>query len=566
MWDYQPMVKVGWDCFYSGCLVFFHLLMFLWPFKVGDHISGGDIFAHVKENRLHIGFTPPSFSSWQTELHISWSFSMITTRVTFPPKEKGTVTFIAEAGNYCLKVCCPIAYLLLFFVWSFRLFGSWYYLDTNLQDIVLETEFDGKKSQHTLYHTWPVRVPRPVVSRILSNSMARQALQSRLTNSVLTTPFLLVNEFWIVSSPPSKEVPQLFQVGRVDMSQSNSFTILFPTFVPPSKLCLKCFVCFVFFVWSFKVSPLPIGAFGCGKTVISQALSKFSNSDAIVYVGCGERGNEMAEVLKDFPEVWAVLKAVYCKNALLYSHPPPQLTVNIDGREESIMNRTTLVANTSNMLAFSPSIFLLLLSYISLIHVIEHDVVLIIPSLDVFTRQACGCSWGLYLHRHHPCRVLQRSSRVKLKHKSLWDQSMHFRNWLLRLTAQGMNVSMMADSTSRWAEALRWVAFGIEYEPLHGLMKQRNFRTTCWDACWFRVPCLFGGPTCCLLWTCWEGRPGLEMTTMDRGLEMTTMDRGFIAANLGCSADSPGWLSRKPGTSRFCYSCRRCVPPWWYEG
>jgi len=45
------------------------------------------------------------------------------------------------------------------------------------------------------------------------------------------------------------------------------------------------------------------GAFGCGKTVISQSLSKFSNSDVIVYVGCGERGNEMAEVLRDFPEV-----------------------------------------------------------------------------------------------------------------------------------------------------------------------------------------------------------------------------------------------------------------------
>ena len=38
------------------------------------------------------------------------------------------------------------------------------------------------------------------------------------------------------------------------------------------------------------------GAFGCGKTVISQSLSKYSNSDIIVYVGCGERGNEMAEV------------------------------------------------------------------------------------------------------------------------------------------------------------------------------------------------------------------------------------------------------------------------------
>jgi V-type H+-transporting ATPase subunit A len=45
------------------------------------------------------------------------------------------------------------------------------------------------------------------------------------------------------------------------------------------------------------------GAFGCGKTVISQSLSKFSNSDAIIYVGCGERGNEMAEVLAEFPHL-----------------------------------------------------------------------------------------------------------------------------------------------------------------------------------------------------------------------------------------------------------------------
>ncbi|KAF1741712.1 hypothetical protein MXB_3812, partial [Myxobolus squamalis] len=69
------------------------------------------------------------------------------------------------------------------------------------------------------------------------------------------------------------------------------------------------------------------GAFGCGKTVISQALSKHSNSDIIVYVGCGERGNEMSEVLRDFPE----------------------LTLEINGKTESIMKRTALIANTSNM-------------------------------------------------------------------------------------------------------------------------------------------------------------------------------------------------------------------------
>lgn len=41
------------------------------------------------------------------------------------------------------------------------------------------------------------------------------------------------------------------------------------------------------------------GAFGCGKTCISQALSKYSNSQAVVYVGWGERGNKMAEDLKN---------------------------------------------------------------------------------------------------------------------------------------------------------------------------------------------------------------------------------------------------------------------------
>lgn len=69
------------------------------------------------------------------------------------------------------------------------------------------------------------------------------------------------------------------------------------------------------------------GAFGCGKTVISQSLSKYSNCKAIVYVGCGERGNEMAEVLQDFPE----------------------LTTQVDGHPQPIMQRTALVANTSNM-------------------------------------------------------------------------------------------------------------------------------------------------------------------------------------------------------------------------
>ncbi|KAK9105994.1 hypothetical protein Scep_022838 [Stephania cephalantha] len=60
----------------------------------------------------------------------------------------------------------------------------------------------------------------------------------------------------------------------------------------------------------------------------SKQISSYSNSDTVVYVGCGERGNEMAEVLMDFPQLTRTLP---------------------DGREESVMKRTTLVANTSNM-------------------------------------------------------------------------------------------------------------------------------------------------------------------------------------------------------------------------
>lgn len=54
------------------------------------------------------------------------------------------------------------------------------------------------------------------------------------------------------------------------------------------------------------------GAFGAaGKTCISQALSKYSNSDVVIYVGCGERGNEMAEVLAEFPELTTYVDVRY---------------------------------------------------------------------------------------------------------------------------------------------------------------------------------------------------------------------------------------------------------------
>ena len=67
------------------------------------------------------------------------------------------------------------------------------------------------------------------------------------------------------------------------------------------------------------------GGFGTGKTVIEQSLAKYADADIVVYIGCGERGNEMAELLHEFP----------------------QLTDRRTGR--SIMDRTIMVVNTSNM-------------------------------------------------------------------------------------------------------------------------------------------------------------------------------------------------------------------------
>ena len=154
--------------------------------KVGDHISGGDIFGSVYENSL-------------LDDH----------KILLPPRARGTITRIAEKGSY------------------------------TVDEKILEVEFEGEKSEYSMMHTWPVRVPRPSTGKLPSDS-----------------PFI---------------------VGQ------RVLDALFPS-VQGGTVCIP-------------------GAFGCGKTVISQSVSKFSNSDIIIYVGCGERGNEMAEVLMDFPEV-----------------------------------------------------------------------------------------------------------------------------------------------------------------------------------------------------------------------------------------------------------------------
>jgi V/A-type H+/Na+-transporting ATPase subunit A len=111
------------------------------------------------------------------------------------------------------------------------------------------------------------------------------------------------------------------------------------------------------------------GGFGTGKTILQETLAKWCDADVIVYVGCGERGNEMSEVLDEFP----------------------QLTDPRSGR--GLMERTIIIANTSNMPVAA-------------------------REASIYTAVTVG---------------------------------EYFRD-------QGLNVALMADSTSRWAEALREVS------------------------------------------------------------------------------------------------------------
>jgi len=118
------------------------------------------------------------------------------------------------------------------------------------------------------------------------------------------------------------------------------------------------------------------GPFGSGKTVTQHQLAKWADADIVIYVGCGERGNEMTEVIEDFPE----LEDPTTGNAL--------------------MDRTCLIANTSNM--------------------------------PVAARESCVYT-GITIAEY-------------------------FRD-------MGYDVALMADSTSRWAEAMREISSRLEEMP-----------------------------------------------------------------------------------------------------
>lgn len=182
----------------------------------------------------------------------------------------------------------------------------------NLEHVLLILDDGVSKHEIKMYQEWPVRVPRPVARR---NPISKP----------LVTGQRVIDTFFPLAKGGTAAIP---------------------------------------------------GGFGTGKTSAQHQLAKWSDADIIVYVGCGERGNEMTEVLEDFPK----LK---------------------DPRNgEPLMNRTVLIANTSNM--------------------------------PVAAREA-SIYTGITIAEYY--------------------------------RDMGYNIAIMADSTSRWAEALREISGRLEEMP-----------------------------------------------------------------------------------------------------
>lgn len=177
---------------------------------------------------------------------------------------------------------------------------------------ILEINVGESSRKIKLYQTWPVRIPRPYSERLAPAEP-------------LITGQRVIDTFFPISKGGAAAIP---------------------------------------------------GGFGTGKTMTQHQLAKWSDADVIVYIGCGERGNEMTEVLEEFPK----------------------LTDPRNGRP--LMERTILIANTSNM--------------------------------PVSAREA-SIYTGITIAEY-------------------------FRD-------MGYNVAIMADSTSRWAEALREISGRLEEMP-----------------------------------------------------------------------------------------------------
>ncbi len=179
-------------------------------------------------------------------------------------------------------------------------------------EIVCRLDGPDGKQELSMCHHWPVRKPRPVSQRLAMGEP-------------LTTGLRVIDTFFPIAKGGAAAIP---------------------------------------------------GGFGTGKTMTQQSLAKWAEAQIIVYIGCGERGNEMTDVLKEFPEL-------------------------VDPRSgRSLMERTILIANTSNMPVAAREV-------------------------SIYT--------GITLAEYY--------------------------------RDMGYDVAIMADSTSRWAEALRELSGRLEEMP-----------------------------------------------------------------------------------------------------
>lgn len=227
--------------------------------KVGDKLSGGDVYAECQET------------------------SIITHRCMLPPNVAGEVISVKKDGKF------------------------------SVDDVVVTIKSENdEKINLTLCQKWPIRTPRPVAKRLP-------------TTIPLITGQRVIDTLFPISKGGAAAVP---------------------------------------------------GGFGAGKTMTQHQLAKWCDVDIIVYVGCGERGNEMSQVLSEFSEL-------------------------IDPKSGKPMTeRTVLIANTSNM--------------------------------PVAAREA-SIYTGITLAEYY--------------------------------RDMGYHVAIMADSTSRWAEALREISGRLEEMP-----------------------------------------------------------------------------------------------------
>jgi V/A-type H+-transporting ATPase subunit A len=184
--------------------------------------------------------------------------------------------------------------------------------DCTLRDVVAVLQTASGPREITMLQQWPVRVPRPIRERL------------RITEPLITGQ-RIIDTFFPIGKGGAAAIP---------------------------------------------------GGFGTGKTITQHQLAKWSDAEIIVFIGCGERGNEMTEVLREFPEL-----------------KDPR-----SGRP--LMERTILIANTSNMPVAAREV-------------------------SIYT--------GITLAEYY--------------------------------RDMGLNVAVFADSTSRWAEALRELAARLEEMP-----------------------------------------------------------------------------------------------------